>query len=54
MTGGGFGGCTVNLVGVDSVGELHSVTTSKYAERFGFEPDFYIFKAANGVSELTV
>jgi galactokinase len=54
MTGGGFGGCTVNLVGAGSVDELRSVTTSKYTERFGFAPDFYIFQAATGASELTV
>lgn len=53
MTGGGFGGCTVNLVSAGSVEELRSVTTSEYAKRFGFQPDFYIFQAATGASELT-
>jgi galactokinase len=54
MTGGGFGGCTVNLVGAGSVEELRSVTTAKYSKRFGFAPDFYIFQASSGASELTV
>ncbi|HEX6125790.1 MAG TPA: galactokinase [Pyrinomonadaceae bacterium] len=53
MTGGGFGGCTVNLVGKSAIDDLRSTATEKYAARFGFEPDFYLFKAADGASEVT-
>jgi galactokinase len=51
MTGGGFGGCTVNLLERNSIDRL-KVTGAKYAEQFGFEPDFYLFDASGGASEL--
>jgi galactokinase len=53
MTGGGFGGCTVNLVAKDSVEVLKEESVKKYFERFGFKPDFYIFHPADGASEIT-
>ena len=53
MTGGGFGGCTVNLVDKSAVEKLKDAAINKYSEAFGFEPDFYVFQAANGASEVT-
>ena len=52
MTGGGFGGCTVNLVETRSVENLKEVTRRDYSAEFGFEPDFYIFQPADGASEI--
>jgi galactokinase len=52
MTGGGFGGCTVNLLRKDSVDEFRDTSVRLYTSRFGFEPDFYIFEAADGASEI--
>jgi len=54
MTGGGFGGCTVNLVEKSAVDELKSVAVEQYTARFGSRPDFYIFHATNGASEVTL
>ena len=54
MTGGGFGGCTVNLIDRSGLEELKQTSLKKYSERFGFEPDFYTFRPANGASEITV
>jgi galactokinase len=53
MTGGGFGGCTVNLVNSKRVEEFGAVSTERYRERFGIEPDVYIFQPADGASEIT-
>jgi galactokinase len=53
MTGGGFGGCTVNLLRKDSVANFRDSSIELYASKFGFEPDFYIFEAADGASEIT-
>ena len=53
MTGGGFGGCTVNLIRKNVVEELRSKTKDEYTKRFGIEPEFYLFKAAEGASEVT-
>ncbi|MDQ2899663.1 MAG: hypothetical protein M3Y07_07655, partial [Acidobacteriota bacterium] len=38
MTGGGFGGCTVNLVRPDAVEHFTREMASTYEERFGIEP----------------
>lgn len=42
MTGGGFGGCTVNLVRSDAVDCLTSHLESAYAARFGRSPEVYV------------
>lgn len=54
MTGGGFGGCTVNLAAKAAVAELVSKTLTRYTEKFGIEPDIYLFRAADGASEVTL
>ena len=54
MTGGGFGGSTVSLVAASSVEELRQRSVEDYKQRFGIEPDFYIFRPTNGASEVTV
>ncbi|MEP6703900.1 MAG: galactokinase [Acidobacteriota bacterium] len=52
MTGGGFGGCTVNLVKKSALEKLKETAVEKYSEQFGFDPDFYVFHPANGASEI--
>ncbi|MGI8988247.1 MAG: galactokinase [Bryobacteraceae bacterium] len=41
MTGGGFGGCTVNLVRPDSIGPFTREIGSNYKEQFGIEPSIF-------------
>jgi galactokinase len=53
MTGGGFGGCTVNLVSPDSVAEFGSRLTSAYEERYGQRPAFYDCQPAAGANRLS-
>lgn len=52
MTGGGFGGCTVNLLKRESFDEFQKQINRKYSETFGFEPEIYLFKASDGASEI--
>jgi galactokinase len=52
MTGGGFGGCTVNLLRSDALVEFREAVRSGYRMRFGFEPDVYVFEAAEGAGEI--
>jgi galactokinase len=54
MTGGGFGGSTVNLVSKGAVEQLRAASVETNSSWFGIEPDFYLFRAADGASEITV
>jgi len=50
MTGGGFGGCTVNLVRSDSVEAFRETIARGYREATGTVPDIYVCSAADGVT----
>ena len=52
MTGGGFGGCTVNLVAPHSVDDFRTRLTAEYKERFGHTAAFYDCKPATGAGRL--
>jgi galactokinase len=53
MTGGGFGGCTVNIVRRGAVDQFEEEVRDGYEQRFGKAPDIYRFHAVDGASELT-
>ncbi len=48
MTGGGFGGCTVNLVNAADAGKFAAQIASRYSQATGIKPDIYICSAADG------
>jgi galactokinase len=48
MTGGGFGGCTVNLVHADRVPQFRSQLAADYARATGRRPEIYVCEAADG------
>ena len=52
MTGGGFGGCTVNLVAMDHVEEFQRQVAQRYEEATKIKPEIYICNAANGAEEV--
>ncbi|MFL6375731.1 MAG: galactokinase [Pyrinomonadaceae bacterium] len=54
MTGGGFGGCTVNLIREDVEEVFRKVVADIYQGTFGIEPDIYAFEAADGASEIAL
>jgi galactokinase len=53
MTGGGFGGCTVNLVRGEQVDEFCAAVSRLYKESTGREPVVYATNAAGGAGEVT-
>lgn len=53
MMGGGFGGCTLNLVRPDRVDYFRGLVFEKYVVQFEKEPDFYLINLADGVSRLS-
>jgi len=48
MTGGGFGGCTVNLVQRDAVWAFNLAMEERYTRETGFPPFIYTCSAAQG------
>lgn len=53
MTGGGFGGCTINLVARDALDNFHSGVAQKYHKEFGQTATIYEIKATGGAHEIT-
>jgi galactokinase len=52
MTGGGFGGCTINLVERRDVQSFRSHIESRYAQATGVVPDIYITSASDGADQV--
>jgi galactokinase len=50
MTGGGFGGCTVNLVKSADASRFAAQISQRYQAATGIKPDVYVCSAANGAS----
>jgi galactokinase len=51
MTGGGFGGCTINLVRADSVEEFRIRVDQGYERATRLSPEIYITSAADGAGK---
>ena len=51
LTGGGFGGCTVNLVAREAVEPFTSAVAAGYARETGRRPAVFVTRAAPGVME---
>jgi galactokinase len=52
MTGGGFGGSTVNLVRAESASEFQREITEGYEKVIGVKPGIYLCAAAQGAEEI--
>lgn len=52
MTGGGFGGCTVNLVREDAVESFRNFVADEYEQRTRVHPEIYVTHAADGAAEV--
>lgn len=56
MMGGGFGGCTINLIENDAIERISSFILSEYKDKFGIEADVYVTSITAGtelVSHVT-
>jgi galactokinase len=53
MTGGGFGGCTINLVRADCVAEFQQLVSAGYESGMGVRPEIYVCSAADGVGRAS-
>ncbi len=52
MTGGGFGGCTVNLVAADETAAFCASLHERYRRATGIEPAIFVSKPSDGVQEV--
>ncbi len=52
MTGGGFGGCTVNLVAPDAVAAFRQQLSTAYQDRYQKTPAFYDCRPAEGAGRV--
>jgi|SRR5579862_1930757 len=52
MTGGGFGGCTINLVHADAAENFKLSVAAEYEKRTHIRPDIYIVGATEGVHAI--
>lgn len=52
LTGGGFGGCTVNLVEAAHAAEFAALLGERYHARFDIQPEIYLCHASEGARKL--
>ena len=53
MIGGGFGGCTVNLIDPKTVDHFTVALRNAYRAKFGIDPAFYPVRSAEGATRLS-
>jgi galactokinase len=52
LTGGGFGGCTINLVEQEHAAAFSKTLGFRYADKIGIEPQIHICHASDGAHRL--
>jgi len=52
MTGGGFGGCTINLVRSEFVAQFSDLISTEYKNATGRSPEIYVSRPAGGAEEI--
>ena len=52
MTGGGFGGCTVNIVKKSAVNNFIETVGNAYKEKTQITPEFYVCNIGDGAREI--
>jgi galactokinase len=53
MTGGGFGGCTINLVRKENAEEFAQRIAESYHRQTGINAQIYLCAAEDGAGELS-
>jgi galactokinase len=52
VMGGGFGGCTINLIRNDAFGETIRIITSAYKQKFNIDADVVAVTVSDGVNKI--
>lgn len=54
MTGGGFGGCTINLVESAAVSNFKRKVAEEYSRKTGLTPEIYVSPASEGAQQIAL
>ena len=54
MMGGGFGGCTINLVKKNAIDQFRSKAEISYYNKFGIKPDTYLVNITDGTKIIEI
>lgn len=54
MTGGGFGGCTINLVESAAVSDFKRKVAAEYSSKTGLTPEIYVSPASEGAQQMAL
>jgi galactokinase len=54
MTGGGFGGCTINLVASAAVTDFRRNVAAEYSAKTGLTPEIYVSPASEGAQQMAL
>jgi len=54
MTGGGFGGCTINLVKSAAVSDFRRSVAAAYSSKTGLTPEIYLSPASEGAQQMAL
>lgn len=54
LMGGGFGGCTINIVKNESANEFIAQISAAYQQQFNIQPECYVMAISDGTARLTV
>jgi galactokinase len=54
MMGGGFGGCTINLIENDAIDAVTAKVKEEYKRTFGIEAKLYVTKISGGTNKIEV
>jgi galactokinase len=52
MMGGGFGGCTINLIGKDGTDKFIRSVEEEYPRRTGINPEIYRVAIGDGAGRI--
>lgn len=53
MMGGGFGGCTINLVQVSAIDKFTALMQQRYENEFGRTPEVYVMQIEDGAKRIS-
>jgi galactokinase len=54
LMGGGFGGCTINIVKEEAIDDFIATVSAAYQKQFDILPEAYVMEISDGVSKINL